>query len=476
MAEPTQWYVDSSSGSDNNVGNKTGAAAATGSTADVDPAANELTQAGAFSSYTHTAGDKLRIYYGGSLGGATAGIYTVNSKTDSNTVVLGSSPGDSMMAGDVGWAINGAWATAKYAIETGVTGLHGGKDTVNGDQINLKGSFTPSATIDISNLGAASTAHVPMILRGYSSTKNDGGVATLSGSGTRSIITAANSAAGGRFNCYCDLTFENCGSNHVVQVADKNFFVRCSFKTNTTDGMKCTLNNVIYGCFFHKLGGAGTYALNMSDKQNIVMCCTFDKDTTTPDAMIKVTGDPATMLINNIIKVDGTTNGVQNGASKLIMVGNSVASVGGTGTAVTGGAGARQITLINNAVQGFSGLGGIGYDIRDNWNVMVFAGNTAYNNTKHYMAQSKSDEGDHGDVFLDIGDNEALGGVSPIFADISAGTDDFTPEDVGNMIAGAFPTTFLGLSLTNYKDKGALDKQSGGGATGSASWSSTGMF
>ena len=45
------------------------------------------------------------------------------------------------------------------------------------------------------------------------------------------------------------------------------------------------------------------------------------------------------------------------------------------------------------------------------------------------------------------------------------------------MIAGAFPTTFLGLSLTNYKDKGALDKAAGGGgATGNAAWSSTGMF
>lgn len=482
MAEASQWYVDSSSGSDINAGTHTGSAKASGSLAQITMGFGtfEVEQSGAFSSYTHAAGDMLRVRNVGAMGGVVRGIYPIASKTSNDVVVCTGDAGDSMMNYDILWSINGAWATAKFAIETGVPSISVNKDqkdTINGDQINLKGSFTPSATIDFSALGATNSVAAPIILRGYTSTKNDGGVATLSGAGARTIINAGTTGTGGNFNCFCDLTFENCAGDIVAVLNDKNFIVRCSFKTNTVSGLKIGANNVVYDCFFYKLGGGSSYALECFDKQNIIMCSTFDKDTTSPAAMIKTFGDPATMLINNIIKVDGATDGVYNGASKLIMIGNSIASVGGTGSGVTGGTSNRQITLINNAVQGFSGVGGIAYDILTLWNVMVFAGNTAHNNTKHYTASNDgSVEGQHGDVFLDIGDNESIGGGSTIFADVSASTDDFLPEDVGNMIAGAFPTTFLGLSLTNYKDKGALDKQSSGGASGSASWSSTGMF
>ena len=75
-------------------------------------------------------------------------------------------------------SIGTPWASVQHALDS-IT-----RDATNGDQVNIKSGTADvlAATLDLTTYGTP-TATAPLVLRGYTSAANDGGVGVLSGGG-----------------------------------------------------------------------------------------------------------------------------------------------------------------------------------------------------------------------------------------------------------------------------------------------------
>ena len=136
----------------------------------------------------------------------------------------------------------------------------------------------------------------------------------------------------------------------------------------------------------------------------------------------------------NIISVSGSTHGIDcNDYSACLH--NSVYSAGGTGRGISTSVptGQQQAMVLNNLVEGFSGVGGIGIRISGE-GAYVYGGNAVYDCESEYV------EGTTNRYMNNLGDNEILI-ASPFNA---ASTGDFSRVDTGNVKEGALPS-FIGV-------------------------------
>lgn len=309
------------------------------------------------------------------------------------------------------------WQTVQKALNT-IT-----RDTTNGDKINVKagGTDTLSSALSFATYGTPS-ATAPLMIRGYTSSADDGGIGTISGGGSVAIINSGSVAD----IKLVDMHLTNCGAATIVTLGGRSLLLNCELDTTTGGGFTSGTNNSsVINCFFHNIGAIGCIS-------QFVAFCTFRNETNDFTNAIQTNQNPSTVIFN-IIDIDGSSAGVNCLASNTVLMFNSIFSNGGTGIGLK--AVTTSNTALNNTVQGFSGAGGIGLQANGS-NVDIVGYNLLYNNTTNTSIT--------GDVNVNLANNDTAGS-SPF---TNAGSDDFDP--IAGLFASypSYPTAWKSYSAT----------------------------
>ncbi len=425
MAAPTNTYVDYAAGNDYKGTTFTDGA--------YTQATKNLNKTGAFTA--SQVGHWL--YISGTH--ITTGYYKIATKTDNDNVVLATdASSDGSNSTDVACtqadgSIGNPWRSIQGALDL-IT-----RDATNGNQINVKaGSVqSPNASFTLATYGTPGNTS-PLVLRGYSASAGDGGMAEID-CGGRTFWADSNY----RYIVMADFEAHNFGNNNGISLVGytENLAYRLEVHKGASSPTSKTLLFVskAIGCYVHDAGTTGTgisYYSGGFAYGNYVYNC--------PNGISSGT------MINNVV-VDCTNYGINCAIGALGALCNTVyVSTAATGTGII--VLARTLAL-NNIVEGYSGSGGKGISTAES----MFIGYTAlFNNATGESL---------GDTWLNIGGGVALA-ASP-FTD-AAGGDFSLATGVAGAIDGAFPGAWYGpAGTTDHADIGAV--QNGAGAsTGAA--------
>lgn len=337
---------------------------------------------------------------------------------------LGSDTGDGSLATPWGRA---SGSVVQYALDT-IT-----RDGTNGDQINVKSGAidTLGAILSLSSYGTPGPT-TPLIISGYNSVKNDGGMGVISGGGSYQIINNPS------YVNLIDLQLGDVGSNPVVLLAHYCFVRGCKFHDSAGTGnygLKMSSSGQCLGCEFTDIEGTGVQAVAE------VRGCYFKQGSTYSfERCIQTSGNTNATIARNIISIDGASDGILIGSGSApgsIISNNSILSSSGTGYGIDHQGNNLIVSFHSNLIEGFSGSGGVGLNIfSGGWNKGMCRQNAFYNNSTHHSTLSDSKWSD-----WDFDDNETLS-ASP-FA--KSGSDTFAnrftyfaPVDTGNVREGAY--------------------------------------
>ncbi len=320
------------------------------------------------------------------------------------------------------------------------------RNTTNGDQFNVKsgGPDVFAAKLDMTTYGVAS-AIAPVIIRGYDTAVNDGGIGDLDGSGSVAIF---DDAAVSEINVI-DMHCHNCGAA-VVWRGGISSLVRCEFdETTNLLCVKTTSWSSVIGCYVHDFTGVG-----IGGQVDGEVAYNFVDKSITDDFRPAIDPGRSCVIHHNIVKLSGSGNiadGILIGAAGKKTFNNSVWSNAGSGLGIIASVDTLSNHIYNNIVEGFSGPGGSGIATTqpDVTNRLVgIYSNSVFNCETSYTLE-------HDEIFP-YGDNEILS-ESPF---VDAANNDFTPVDIGNVYNG-FLNTFLGPSgVTNsFPIKGAVSPE-----------------
>ena len=381
-----------------------------------------LLLASAFDTYTHLTGHI--IYLKNAAGGIVEGVYTIASKVDGDAILLEDDAGlTADSSADVDSA-DGPFGDLEFAIEQTTF------DTTNGTRMNIKAG-TDEVLVAVINTAMDDTVTTaawapvegaPCIFRGYTAFAEDGGIGGISGGGSVGIQTNTSE----NFVSFIDLHLHNCGSANVIDMNTDCSIINCEVDNTTGSGILIGTFGVAQGNYVHNTGGFGIEVSNGG-----VISFNYVENGATDFTVAIQTTAGSSVVFRNIVKVDGTTDGIVISEDTTALH-NSVWSNAGTGE------GFRPVTnnklisqVINNIVEGFSGAGGNGFDFSAaGTRIKVYGGNAAYDNTTEYSAPVL--------VVHSLGDNETLS-ASP-FTDAANG--DFSPVDTGNVKEGALLADF----------------------------------
>lgn len=275
----------------------------------------------------------------------------------------------------------------------------------------------------------------PTILQGYDTVAGDlagtGNRAGISGGGSVMVLNGAIVL----YFSFIDLHLHNSGlqSGGVVRTAGNSSLIRCEIDNNIGRGCLLGTGSLVIGCYLHNVT---TNAIDLASGfayGNIVT------NTGSKEMAIGINMGATGVAMNNIISVDGATQGIVCADRANSVVGNSIYSAGGTGIGIyfydTGG---YISNISNNLIEGFSGSGGLGIKLLGStYSIAYGARNLIYD-----CETAISLPGD----FIGTFDTHGLAAfyetltVSP-FAD-AAGFD-FSPVDTGNVKEGAYPPAFM---------------------------------
>lgn len=336
-----------------------------------------------------------------------------------------------------------------------------------GTQINIKAGTDEILTAALSLASGFSGTPAlgqPLIFRGYTSAANDGGIGGISGNGSVSIYNGSNDGL-----WFIDCKLHNCGSANVYTNSGSSVWsgiTRCNITNTSGIGIRLTATPrgfSILGCEITDISGDGISLEGTAIENGIFVYGNYFANGTKDFAFALDSTLPNTQFVNNIVSVDGTSGGVRftgNGILSPRIIHNSILSASGTGIGIdiSDANGALNTIIASNAVEGFSGAGGIGYKFSTSARMSIMAANIAYNNTTNYSGNT--------DHLIDLGDyNEAASAT--LFAKSGANTFAnrfvyFEPSSTGSIRAGAYPSG-------SRRDKGAVQHADPSGGSGGPS-------
>jgi hypothetical protein len=331
---------------------------------------------------------------------------------------------DPSIAADSGTGTVGdPFGDLEYLFETATPGA-------NGNQVNVKAG---TAEVLAANLQTAITAGTftssitnPLIIKGYTSAADDGGIGEISGGGSVTIYD-------GTLTCmqFADLHIHSAGATNLLKNTGLYISIHnVEFDNTTSNGVWLGTSSSVVDCYLHNIGGIGVFTQGGYVANNI-----FANGTNTFTWAIRQSGAGTFYVGNNILDLSGSSIGI-SGHSGVCIVNNSVYGGNGTGQGIDMQATQRAHIIANNIVEGFSGTGGNGFDMGTvaNASIAVYGGNSAYNNTTEYTAPAIEP------LYLLGGaaSNETLS-ASP-FTDPTG--NDFSPVDTGSVKEGSLPNTF----------------------------------
>lgn len=343
------------------------------------------------------------------------------------------------------------WKTIQKALDAATEGA-------DGTQINLRANaaHVTAAALDrttyVATNGALSISQ-PIIFRGYTSTADDGGQATITVGGNYRLFAATNYD----FQWLVDLNIDGHTGALVdtVYLGSSAVVSRCKITGAGQYKLRVTNNCVVVNCYISgsEFSATTSYCI-YANSASIV----YGNWINMAGHNVGIFAGTTVSVIGNVIvnqTAGESARAVAAGTSALVL-GNTIYSNAGTGEGIAFDSPVENGMAINNLVVGFSGTGGDGIINGSGLGNLVFH-NALYNNTTGVTA---------GDIGLSEG-NDTLAG-NP-FADAAGG--DF---DINGTIAGltedAWPQSWPGLTTATAPkaEKGAV--QAGAGAGGATAY------
>jgi len=335
--------------------------------------------------------------------------------------------GGSDVTGD--GSIGTPWASVQHALDT-IT-----RDTVNGDQINIKAGTADvlAATLDLTTYGTP-TATAPLVLRGYTSAANDGGMGTLDGNGGGFSLTPTENYCG-----YIDLRLTNVNVNHGI-LATGNYCLayRCQIDTNAGSsgiGIAPRAGCLVAGCYIYGVmrgiqtgwGGShfvGNYIMISASGGVGILNNNTNQDTYLSNIIVITQANACGYYANN------ASAGQSLFAHNIVY--NTAAGTA-AGLLLNDNAAGHSDSVLNNIICGWSGVGGVG--IRHDGQVLTHGYNAFYNNT--------TDES-YAATMLDLGGDVSL--AADPFTDAANGDFSLTTAAKAALRSLGWPASYLGAA------------------------------
>lgn len=332
------------------------------------------------------------------------------------------------------------------------------RNATDGDRINVKAGTAEilAATLSLSTYGTPSLT-APLIIQGYTSVANDGGIGEITGNAGNFCVYDKDSNSSKVCIYFIDLKIGNTGTAEVFDFAGNNFLLNCEIHTSSNaNGVAASFSGPLrlVNCYFHDLTGADGVELAGTGSQ--VFGCFFDNVGTTNSLNVNVGG---CSVVNNIFRLSGADTSVDAitvASAFALIVNNTIySSVANTGRGIN--VNGNACAVLNNIVEGYSGAGGDGIEVGSTI-FCHFGSNAIYNCTNAVTFGSAK-------LNWTSGANDTLG-ASPFTN--KAGGDFSIPAATTGVTEDAFPSTWKGLTTTlNKSEKGAAQAGAGAGGGGS---------
>lgn len=328
---------------------------------------------------------------------------------------------DPSIAADSGaGTIGDPFGDLEYAIEQTTQSASGTRINIKAGTDEVLAAPLNTAFADTGTTAAWTPSIAnPVVIQGYTAVAGDLGAFGISGGGAVGIVT------GGSINglWLLDGRLHNTGSADVLDLNDNCGVIRMEIDNSTGSGVLMDIDGIMSQCYVHNIGGAGA----ASTSGGLIELSLFENGVNS--FSVAIVGESGSWMSRNIVSVSGSTDGIRIG-NESRCIGNSVWSNGGTGQGILALDGQRANECTNNVVEGFSGTGGIGYDLDGaGSDCGRYGGNSAYNNETDFTATEF-------DIVLDdLGGNEVLT-ASPF---TSPSTGNFSPVDTGSVKEGRVP-------------------------------------
>jgi len=344
-----------------------------------------------------------------------------------------------------GTGIVGApWKTVQHALDN-IT-----QDTTDGDQINVKAGTEDvlTAALDLTTYGTPAVAYW-LHIRGYTSAANDGGIGGISGDGSYTMFANANLD----YISLVDMHLHNSGTSQVVRLDNSIYMENCEVDSGL-DGIYIDNSCRVINCFVHNIDN---YGIRIASNSQIYYSVSRDLagDTYSMFYGILLAGTYG-VAINNIVVMGHTAaHGISAGSNggSVIMSNTVYSSVAATGIGINATTGNNDVIVASNYIEGFSGTGGDGIYVPSTAVIQTVRNNRVFNCTTAFTTDGAIFATDNSTV-------SASALAAPGSGDFSVGTD---------LKAGAYPTTFKGISTDQFMDIGAAQREEpagGGGTTG----------
>ena len=229
--------------------------------------------------------------------------------------------------------------------------------------------------VDLTSYGTPG-ASAPIVFEGYSSAAGDGGIGEVDGNaGNHSIWGGGKSHV-----IWKNMILGNTGTAAVITPGTYGEVINCKVHNATGNGINLSsLGNVAAGCWVTDISANG---IDVSAGNGFAFGNFLSNGT--KDFSIAINLAASHGAQGNVLSVDGSTIAIQTSYYPRI-IGNSILASAGTGIGIysSGDTFGWGGAVINNIVEGFSGVGGDGI-LRASGDSRMVSHNAAYNNTTNY--------------------------------------------------------------------------------------------
>jgi len=313
------------------------------------------------------------------------------------------------------------WKTLQKAFDTCV------RNTTDGNQVNLKAG-TPhvnAAALDLTTflVGGALAAAAPLILRGYTSAANDGGIGEIDcGGATMWAATTYD------YVILADLKLHNFGDNHGIVLDQNCRAINCEIYSGASSPaakylISWNYSGYVERCYLHDTGTGGGIANVQYVIGNYIV---LDSNATGRGIIASVASIRNIVLCQNVAAI-----GIYG---SCILTSDNIVYNTAAGTAQGIGHTTASINyeIYNNIVVGFSGALGAAIRYSD---IGVIGHNAFYNNTAPYAGTDQK--------FIDLTANDVALAADP-FTDAANGDFSLTAAAKTALAGKGWPTSYLG--------------------------------
>jgi hypothetical protein len=323
------------------------------------------------------------------------------------------------------------WKTLQKAFDSCT------RNTTDGNQINLKAgtAHVNSAALDLTTFvgGGALASAAPLILRGYTSTANDGGVGEIDCGGY-----AMWAAATYDYIILADLECHTFGDNAGISLDTYCVMYRCEVHKGASTPTNRSLISLsgtgcaVLGCYFHTAGTSNGNILNLGAGARAFG--NYVAAGTGASSVAIFLGYDGIAVGNIILCAHVSAQGISSrrGQSWGNVCYNTAA---GTASGILHGTeNATSGLVMNNIVCGWSGAGGEGIS---HTNIGPVGWNAFYNNTANYTVADM--------WFLDLSANDVSLAADP-FTDAANGDFSLTTAAKVALRSLGWPASYLGAA------------------------------